>query len=74
MGKAEMPKIVTKQLGKFEIIGVKPGPVLFNKKTIDLDRITEAEAEKLLEEGLPYIQRKAVTKAPEKPAGDSEKK
>jgi len=74
MGKAEMPKIVTKQLGKFEIIGVKPGPVLFNKKTIDLDRITEAEAEKLLEEGLPYIQKKIVTKSPDKIAGAEEPK
>lgn len=69
-----MPKKVTKQIGKFEVIGVVPGPVLFNKRTIDLNTITEAEAEKLLEQGLPYLQRKEVTKALDKKSGDSNDK
>lgn len=74
MEKIKMSKTVTKQIGKFEIIGVQPGPIDHKGRIVDLNTITEAEAEKLLGEGVPYIQKKEVTKAPDKPAGDSEKK
>lgn len=67
MKPAEMPRKVTKEIGAYEIIGVKPGPVLFKKKTINLDLISEDEAAKLLDEGLPYIQKKVVVRKPASP-------
>jgi hypothetical protein len=52
--------------GKFEVIGVLPGEVVFNKETVDLRIITAEKADELLKAGFPYLKVKEKTKLSQK--------
>ena len=51
--------------GAYEVIGLVPGKVGWIGGVVDLSKITAEQAEKLIEEGFPYLQ-KAEKKASKK--------
>jgi hypothetical protein len=63
MSEKETPKLSPALDGKFIAVGVLPG-VITGKKygTVDLRTISLAKAEKLVNEGFPYL--KKIEKAP----------
>lgn len=52
--------------GAYEVIGIKPGPVGYKRGTVNLEHISEKEAENLVKQGFPYLRKGASTPAKSK--------
>ena len=53
--------------GAYEVLHVVPGPIGYKTGTVDLSRITAAQAEKLVAQGFPYLRKAEKPPKPPKP-------
>lgn len=59
--------------GSYEVIGVKPGLIGYQGGKVDLSKIDEAKAAKLVKSGCPYLVKAASKPAEKKEPAKAEK-
>lgn len=60
--------------GAYEVVGVKPGPIGSRLGTVDLSKINEDMAERLVKAKSSYIRKVPKKQEPEKPENAQDKK
>ncbi len=60
MESLNIPKLPAQVAEKFNCVKILPGEVIWRNKTIDLTKINVEQADKLVEEKFPYLQRKPL--------------